>query len=226
MSNKQKETTTDSFENVEHALSTTEQFIEDNHKMLSVIALALMIVVGGYWGLKKLYFLPLEKEAENSIYAAQNYFDKDSFNLALHGDGNNLGFLDIMDEYSSTKPGELANYYTGICYLHLGDYDQAIEYLSSFSTDDELVSATANGALGDANLELGNKEVAVKYYKEASEVDNEVTAPTYLIKLGLLYEDMGNKEEAVKAYSKIKHNYKKSSEARQIDKYITRASIK
>ncbi len=226
MSNKQKETTTDSFENVEHALSTTEQFIEDNHKMLSVIALALMIVVGGYWGLKKLYFLPLEKEAENSIYAAQNYFDKDSFNLALHGDGNNLGFLDIMDEYSSTKPGELANYYTGICYLHLGDYDQAIEYLSSFSTDDELVSATANGALGDANLELGNKEKAVKYYKEASEVDNEVTAPTYLIKLGLLYEDMGNKEEAVKAYSKIKHNYKKSSEARQIDKYITRASIK
>ncbi len=226
MSKKQKETTTDSFENVEHALSTTEQFIEDNQNMLSIIALALMIIVGGYWGLKKLYFLPLEKEAENSIYAAQNYFDKDSFNLALHGDGNNLGFLDIMDEYGSTKPGELANYYTGICYLHLGDYDQAIEYLSSFSTDDELVSATANGALGDANLELGNKEKAVKYYKEASEVDNEVTAPTFLIKLGLLYEDMGNKEEAVKTYSKIKHDYKKSSEARQIDKYITRASLK
>lgn len=226
MSKKQKETTTDSFENVEHALSTTEQFIEDNQSMLSIIALALMIIVGGYWGLKKLYFLPLEKEAENSIYAAQNYFEKDSFNLALHGDGNNLGFLDIMDEYGSTKPGELANYYTGICYLNLGDYDQAIEYLSSFSTDDELVSATANGALGDANLELGNKEKAVKYYKEASEVDNEVIAPTFLIKLGLLYEDMGNKEEAVKAYSKLKHDYKKSSEARQVDKYITRASLK
>lgn len=226
MSKKQKETTTDSFENVEHALSTTEQFIEDNQSMLSIIALALMIIVGGYWGLKKLYFLPLEKEAENSIYAAQNYFEKDSFNLALHGDGNNLGFLDILDEYSSTKPGELANYYTGICYLNLGDYDQAIEYLSSFSTDDELVSATANGALGDANLELGNKEKAVKYYKEASEVDNEVIAPTFLIKLGLLYEDMGNKEEAVKAYSKLKHDYKKSSEARQVDKYITRASLK
>jgi tetratricopeptide (TPR) repeat protein len=226
MSKKQKETTTDSFENVEHALSSTEQFIEDNQKMLSIIALALIIVVGGYWGLKKLYFLPLEQEAENSIYAAQNYFDKDSFNLALNGDGNNLGFLDIIDEYSSTKPGELANYYTGVCYLHLGDYEQAIDYLSSFSTDDELVSATANGALGDANLELGNKEEAVSYYEKAIEVDNEVIAPTYLIKLGLLYEDMGNKEEAVKTYSKIKDNYKNSTEARQIDKYITRASLK
>ncbi len=225
MSKKQKETTTDSFENVEHALSSTEQFIEDNQKMLSIIALALIIVVGGYWGMKKLYFLPLEQEAENSIYAAQNYFDKDSFNLALNGDGNNLGFLDIIDEYSSTKPGKLANYYTGVCYLHLGDYEQAIDYLSSFSTDDELVSATTNGAIGDANLELGNKDEAIKYYKKAAEVDNEVTAPTYLVKLGLLYEEMGNKEEAVKAYSKIKDDYKNSAEARQIDKYITRASL-
>ncbi len=225
MSKKQKETTTDSFENVEHALSSTEQFIEDNQKMLSIIALALIIVVGGYWGLKKLYFLPLEQEAENSIYAAQNYFDKDSFNLALNGDGNNLGFLDILDEYSSTKPGKLANYYTGVCYLHLGDYEQAIDYLSSFSTDDDLVSATANGAIGDANLELGNKEDAVNFYKKAAEVDNEVIAPTYLMKLGLLYEEMGSKEEAVKAYSKIKDDYKNSAEARQIDKYITRASL-
>ncbi len=226
MSKKQKETTTDSFENVEHALSQTEQFIEDNQKMLIIIALALILVVGGYWGLKKLYFQPLEQEAENSIYAAQNYFDKDSFNLALNGDGNNLGFLEIIDEYSSTNPGNLANYYAGICYLNLGDYEQAIDYLSSFSTDDELVTATANGSLGDANLELGNKEKAVNYYKKAIEVDNEVTAPSYLIKLGLLYEDMGNNEEAVKTYSKIKHNYKNSAEARQIDKYITRATLK
>ena len=226
MSKKQKETTTDSFENVEHALSTTEQFIEDNQKMLSIIALALIIVVGGYWGLKKLYFLPLEQEAENSIYVAQNYFEKDSFNLALNGDGNSLGFLDIIDEFSSTKPGKIANYYSGICYLHLGDYEQAIDYLSSFSTDDDLITATTNGALGDANLELGNKEEAADYYNKATEIDNEVTAPTYLIKLGLLYEDMGDKEEAVKAYSKIKDNYKNSAEARQIDKYITRASLK
>ena len=225
MSKKQKETTTDSFENVENALSSTEQFIEDNQKMLSTIALVLIIIVGGYWGLKKLYFMPLEQEAEKSVYAAQNYFEKDSFNLALNGDGNNLGFLDIIDEYSSTKPGKLANYYTGVCYLHLGDYEQAIDYLSSFSTDDNLVSATANGAIGDANLELGNKDEAAKYYKKAAEVDNEVIAPTYLMKLGLLYEEMGNKEEAVKAYSKIKSDYKKSAEARQVDKYITRASL-
>jgi len=225
MSNKNKEVTTDSFENVEHALSKTEQFIEDNQKTLSIITLALILIVGGYWGLKKLYFQPLEQEALNSIYAAQNYFERDSFKLALNGDGNSLGFLDVIDEYGSTNPGELAQYYAGICYLHIGDYEQAIEYLSDFSSDDELINATKDGAIGDANLELGNKEEAISYYEKAADIDNEVTAPTYLMKLGLLYEDMGNKSKALEAYSMIKKQYKSSPEARSIDKYITRASL-
>ena len=225
MSNKNKEVTTDSFENVEHALSKTEQFIEDNQKTLSIITLALILIVGGYWGLKKLYFQPLEQEALNSIYAAQNYFERDSFKLALNGDGNSLGFLDVIDEYGSTDPGELAQYYAGICYLHIGDYEQAIEYLSDFSSDDELINATKDGAIGDANLELGNKEEAISYYEKAADIDNEVTAPTYLMKLGLLYEDMGNKSKALEAYSMIKKQYKSSPEARSIDKYITRASL-
>jgi tetratricopeptide (TPR) repeat protein len=225
MSKKHNETTTDSFENVEHALSTTEQFIEDNQKTLSIIALVLILIVGGYWGLKKMYFQPLEQEALNSIYTAQSYFERDSFKLALNGDGNSLGFLDVIDEYSSTKPGELAKYYAGVCYLHLGDYDQAIEYLSDFSSDDELLNATTQGAIGDANLELGNKEEAIDYYTKAAELNNEITAPTYLMKLGLLYESMGDKAKALEAYSRIKKEYKSSPEARSIDKYITRASL-
>ncbi len=225
MSKKNKEATTDSFENVEQALSKTELFIEENQKTISIVVLVLILIVGGYWGLKKLYFQPLEKEALNSIYTAQNYFERDSFKLALNGDGNSLGFLDIIDEYSSTKPGKLAKYYAGVCYLHLGDYDQAIEYLSDFSTDDPIVNATKNGAIGDANLELGNKDKAISYYRKAADVDNEITAPTYLMKLGLLYEDMGDKAKAVEAYSEIKRKYKSSPEARSIDKYITRASL-
>ena len=225
MSKKNKEVTGDSFENVESALSKTEQFIEDNQKTISIVAIALIVIVGGYWGLKKLYFQPLEKEALNSIYTAQNYFERDSFKLALNGDGNSLGFLDVIDEYSSTKPGKLAKYYAGVCYLHLGDYEQAIDYLSDFSTDDELVDATRNGAIGDANLELGNKEDAIKFYKKAAKVNSDITAPTYLMKLGILYENMGDKAKAVEAYSEIKHKYSSSPEARSIDKYITRASL-
>ncbi len=226
MSNKEKEYATESgIENVEHALSRTEQFIEDNQKILTIIMFAIIIIVGGYWGAKKLYFLPKANEAQESIFFAQNYFEKDSFKLALNGDGMNMGFLEVADNYSMTKPGKLAKYYAGVSYLHLGEYDNAIEYLSDFSTDDELLGATAKGALGDAYLEKGDVNAAISNYKSATNVNNSVVAPTYFFKLGLVYESQKKYEEAIEAYKSIKENYSTSTESRNIDKYITRAEL-
>ncbi len=215
----------DSFENVESALTKTEQFIEDNQKLISIAVLAVILVVGGFWAFKKLYMQPLEEEAQKSIFTAQQYFEKDSFNLALNGDGMNPGFLEIIDLYGSTKAGNLSEYYTGISYLHLGDFNQALDHLKNFSTDEPILNATAQGAMGDAYLELGDQQKALSQYKKASHDDNQLTAPLYLFKLGLLYEQTGEKEEALIAYNKIKTDYSKSFEARQIDKYITRVKI-
>ncbi len=226
MSNKEKEYATESgIENVEHALSKTEQFIEDNQKILTIIMFAIIIIVGGYWGAKKLYFLPKANEAQSSMFFAQDYFEKDSFKLALNGDGMNMGFLEVADNYGMTKPGKLAKYYAGISYLHLGDFDNAIDYLSDFSTDDELLSATAKGALGDAYLEKGDTDAAISNYKFATQVKNSVVAPTYFFKLGLLYESQKKYEDATEAYKNIKENYSTSTEGRNIDKYITRAEL-
>ncbi|GAF04869.1 tetratricopeptide repeat protein [Saccharicrinis fermentans] len=226
MSNKEKEYATEtSMENVEHALSKTEQFIEDNQKVLTIIMFAVIIVIGGYWGAKKLYFAPQEQQAQTEMFQAQNYFEKDSFNLALNGDGMNLGFLEIADDYGMTKPGNLAKYYAGVSYLHLGQFDDAIEYLSSFSCDDELLDATAKGALADAYLEKGNIDEAISNYKKATEVDNSIVAPAYLLKLGLIYEEQKEYNKAIEVYQRIKDDFKSSLEARSIDKYITRAQI-
>ncbi len=224
MSKKENHYTTESgMENVEHALSKTEQFIEDNQKTLTIIMFAIIIVVGGYWGAKKLYFLPQAQKAQEAMFFAQNYFEKDSFNLALKGDGMNDGFLEIADSYGSTKPGSLAKYYAGVSYLHLGEYENAIEYLSDFSCDDDLLNATAKGALGDAYLESGDVDAAIGCYKDAVSVDNDVISPAYLLKLGLVYENQKEYTDAVDAYSEIKENYSKSTESRSIDKYLVRA---
>ena len=215
----------DSFENVESALSKTEHFIEENQNRLSMIALAVIIIVAGYWGLKKFYFLPLEQEAQKEIFYAQQYFEKDSFNLALNGDGLNPGFLKIIDEYGSTKAGNLAGYYAGVANLHLGNYNEAVEYLKGFSADEEMVAATATGALGDAYAELGENDKAIAQYKSAAAFDNTLTAPTYLMKLGVMYEAKGDFKAAAEAYQTIKDKYAASAEARQVDKYLTRAEL-
>jgi tetratricopeptide (TPR) repeat protein len=215
----------DSFENVESALTKTEQFIEDNQKLISFAAIALIVIVGGYWAFKKLYMEPLQKEAQETVFQAQQYFQTDSFNLALNGDGMNPGFLEIIDQYGATDVGELSEYYAGACYLNLGEYENAIDYLKGFSTDEPILMATTQGAIGDAYLELGNSDEAIKWYNKASKMENEIIAPAYLFKLGLLYEESGDKEKAIEVYTKIKNDYKNSAEARQIDKYITRAKI-
>lgn len=213
------------FENVESALTRTEQFIEDNQKKISIVALAIIVIVGGFWGMKKLVFQPREKKAQSEMFFAQHYFEVDSFKLALDGDGTNAGFIEIINDFGSTKAGKLSHYYAGICYLNLGDYQNAIKHLEKFSTDEVILSAMALGATGDAYLESGNQEKAIKLYQKASGVKNDMTAPYYLMKLGLLYEQAGKHGEAVKTYQTIKDEYKSSAEARQVDKYLTRAQL-
>jgi len=215
----------ESLENVESALTKTEQFIEDNQKLISMAAIALIVIVGGYWAYQKLYMEPLQEEAEETIFHAQQHFQADSFNVALNGDGMNAGFLEIMDTYGSTKTGELAEYYAGVCYLKTGEYESAIDLLTDFSTDEPFLKATARGVAGDAYMEAGDSENAMEWYKKAVEVENDMVTPHYLFKLGLLYEEEGQQEQAIEAYTRIKENFENSYEAREIDKYITRVKI-
>ncbi len=222
---KKENTAETNLENVEHALGRSERFIEDNQKNITIFVLALIIAVGGYWAYKKLYMEPRNAEAQQSVFHAQNYFNNDQFQIALDGDGMAPGFLEVIDNYGNTQAGRLSKYYAGISYLHLGEFEMAIDYLKGFKTKNIELKAIANGAMGDANIELGNQEEALKLYSKAIDSKNELTSPFYLLKKGILLEEMGNKADALKAYQTIKDEYKDSAEARQIDKYITRASL-
>ncbi|PLW99873.1 MAG: tetratricopeptide repeat protein [Marinilabiliales bacterium] len=219
----------DGVEVIESSLSRTEQFIEDNQKTLTIVVVVILAIVGAYLGYNKYYIAPLEEEAEQQVFAAEQYFEKDSFRLALNGDGNYLGFEYIADEYSSTKTGNLANYYAGICCLKLGQYDEAIDYLENFSSDDKVVSPMALAAIGDAYSEKQNFDQALNYYMQAVDnSDNTFTAPTILLKAGIVAEKMGNFNKAIDIYERIKEDYPKSFEGNlsRIEKYITRAKVK
>ena len=220
---KKKVSDQDQFESVENALSRTEHYIEQNQKSLTIIVLAIIVIIGGYLGYQRLVVSPKEDEAQSQMWMAEQYFARDSFNLALHGDGNYLGFLDIVDEYSITKSANLANYYIGISYLHLEQYENAIEYLKAFESDDEMVAPIAFGAIGDAYMELDNPSEAIKFYEKAvNKSENEFTTPIYLMKLGFVYEQNEDYEKALEAYQTIKNEFSESAEGRQIDKYIAR----
>ena len=221
---KQTDKTDKQFAQIEETLTKTEQYIEDNQKSLTVIVGAIVAIVAIYFGFTNFYLEPLEQEAHADMYMAEIYFEKDSFNLALNGDGQYLGFLDIADEYGLTNAGNLANYYAGLCYLHTAQFEDAIEYLSDFSSDDIILSTLALGCIGDAYLELEDNSSALKYYEKAADnTSNDFTTPRYLMKQAIVLEMDEEYEDALEMYNQIKEDYSKSQIAQDIDKYIARA---
>ena len=211
---------------VETALSRSEQFIEDNRKILIGIVTVIVLVVGSYLAYKKWYLQPRNEEANAQMFQAEQYFERDSFNLALNGDLNYPGFLGIIDDYASTKAGNLAHYYAGICYLQLGKFNEAIEYLSGFDSDDKMIMPMAYGAQGDAYLELKQPEKAAEFYIKAGTVsENIFSSPLYLMRAGLVLESLKDYKAALEQYKIIKEKYKNSAEGRVIDKYIAKAEI-
>lgn len=225
MSKETKTQANDNLKEVEHALTTAELFFEKNAKIISIIFGVAVVVALLLLATHRFYTIPRQNKAKEQIFTAEQYFEKDSFNLALNGDGNYPGVLDIIDNYGRTPAGNLAKYYAGISYLHIGKYKEAISYLEDFKTDDLLLKPVASGAIGDAYAELGNKEQAVKYYAEAADMKaNNFTTPIYMLKEARMYEQMGNKEKALSKYLTIKDKYGDTNEGRLVDKYIARLS--
>ncbi len=217
----------DNLQELESALTKTERFIEDNQNMITYVVGGIILVVILFLGYSKFYLQPKEDEALSQMFMAENYFEKDSFNLAINGDGNYLGFLDIIDDYGITKSANRAKYYTGISYLHLGQYEDALDYLKDFKTDDLLLAPIVEGAQGDALLELGETDDALKQYKKAISVsDNELTTPVYMMKAASLLETMDELEDALALYEEIKEKYPTSTEGTNIDKFIARIKLK
>lgn len=211
-------------ESIETTLSNTELFIEKNQKAIIIVLAVLIVAVLAFFGVKKYYLEPREKDAQAAIYHAEQYFEKDNFASALNGDGNYLGFINVIDEFGGTKTANLAKYYAGVCYLNTGDYNNAIKYLKEFKGKDVIVTSLALGAMADAYMELDNVAEAAKCYESAAvKSENGFTSPMYLLRAGMAYEMAGNYQKAIEVYKKIKADYPNSNEGFSIEKYIARA---
>lgn len=225
MAKKSKEGTPPSMKNVEQTLTTTEQFLENHYKEL-LTGLAVVVVIIGIGWIGRIYLEKRDAEAQSQIYQAERYLETDSLNLALYGDGNYLGFIDIADDYKYTRTGNLARYSAGVCFLHLGQYEDAIEYLDKYSKKDKVLGSLAIGATGDAFVELGDTETGIKKYIEAAEfAENSFNTPLFLMKAGELYELEGNYSEALSLYERIQEKYPESTEGTSIEKYIARVKL-
>ena len=193
-------------------------WLERNPKISVGIVVVLLLVVGGYFGYSY-YKNNQEREAQREMYQAVYYFESDSLDLALNGDGNNLGFLNIVEEFGITDAANLANYYAGACYLKQGKFELARLYLEDFSANDLLVQPHAYSLIGDAYMEEEDFENAAKFYnKAATYKPNKFYTPMYLMKEALAYEKLNNVDKAKATYQIIIDKYWESNESQSAQK--------
>ncbi len=211
-------TTAEVFNTLDETASKSEQWIEKNSKALFIGLIAIVVLVLAVLGYNKYIVEPTEKEASNELAFPRKYFNEaataagvnaDSLLvLGLEGADGKYGFLDIADSYSGTKAGNIANYYAGVSYLQMKKYDKAIEYLSKFDSDDEMLGSIALGAIGDAFADLDQATEALEYYeKAANKRSNEFTTPLFLFKAAQTAMNLKKFDKAASLFTKIRENY-------------------
>ncbi len=220
-----KEIKNENAEAVVEAMSKTEQFFAKNAKFISYICLGAVVLCAAVFCWYKFVNQPKVEEAQGQMALAEQNFRNANYEVALNGDGNVLGFVQILDEYGK-KAGKSANFYAGVCELQLGNWDSAIKYLSAYNGKDAILAARAKACIGDAYVGLEDYTKALGYYeKAAAEIDN-MFAAGYLLKAGEVAEKLGDNAKALGFYELIKDQYPQSMEAYDIDKYIGRIEAK
>ena len=226
----EQSTTAEVFSTLDESASKSEQWVARNQNYILGVIGVVAVAVLGYLAYIQFVQNPKEQSASNEMFYPQQYFAQavnspaaqDSlYNLALNGAEGKYGFLDIIDEYNGTKAANLAHYSAGMAYLNLQQYENAIDHLEDFSSDDIILGALAKGGIGDAFVQLGQPEEALSYYEQAlGHNSNNYTTPKFLYKAGIMALDLNQKEKAMGYFQRIKDDFPESDEAVSIDVFI------
>lgn len=224
--NEKEEESTIVFDKADEVLNTGEAFIENNQKPIFIGLGIVAALVVGIILFKSAYLEPREQTAKESIFKAEQLFAMDSFQLALDGTEDAMGFLEIIDEYGCTDAGNIANAYAGVCYKQLGDNEKAIKYLEKFSADDAAIQYAIIGAVGDCYWDLGDAKKAISYYKKAAAAENPVVTPFYKERAGIACMSIEDYTQAIALFEEILKKYPEYSNIMDVKKYIEVAKAK
>ena len=212
-------------EKINETVSKTEQFFNENKKTIYGIVIAILVIGFGILAYNQWILKPKQAEAMEQKYPAEAAFRAQEYELALNGDGNILGFKDILDEYG-TKGGKDIYMYAGVCELQLGNFDEAIKYLKKYKGKNHILSARALACIGDAYTGLEDNRTAISYFEKAADLSDDIYSAGYLLKAGVAYEELGEYDKALACYKRIQNNWPQSVEGYDIDKYISRIESK
>ena len=212
-------------EKINQTVSKTDQFFNENKKTIIGIVAAILVIGLGILAYNQWVAKPRQAQAMEQMFPAETSFAAGEYDLALNGDGNVLGFKDIIDEFGA-KGGKSVYFYAGICELQAGNFEQAISYLKKYKGTDNILAARAMSCIGDAYVGLEDYAAAVSWFGKAADKSDNIFSAACLLKEGVAYEALGQDDKALACYKEIKDQYPNSIEGYDIDKYISRIETK
>ncbi len=204
------------------ALQRAKGFWAKFSKPITYVGSAVILLIGGWYGYKYFVTGPKAQKASEVIFPAEKLFkemsnntgfSKDSANILLNGnttiDGIKVtGLLTVISKYSGTPAANLAEYMTGACYLHLGEFDKAIKHLKEFDGNGAgQIESAAFRMLGDAYAEQKKNDDALSNYKKAiaaASSKDESTKFLSLSRAALFCDATGKTKEAIEFFTRIK----------------------
>ena len=212
-------------QNVAEAVSKTEMFFKENGKLIYSIVLGVLVIALAILAYNRFILQPKKVQATDQLVRAENWFQAGEYELALNGDENDLGLVDLINKYGS-KAGESVYLYAGIAKLQVGEPEEAIKYLKKYNGKEPIMLAKAQACIGDAYADLENYAEALNWFQKAAKTSDNALSAAYLMKAGIAAEALGETEKALAFYKEIKEKWAGAPEGLEIDKYITRIETK
>jgi tetratricopeptide (TPR) repeat protein len=221
-----KEVVTPQDEMLAAAQTQGENFFEKNSKMVITAIVVIFVLAAAIFGYRKAIVEPRNNKAQEMLFEAQYQFESQTadFALALNGNENTPGFVQVIEQYGNTPAGNLATMYAAACSLRLGELDQAESYIAKFNDvkgiPGQIVNAMAAGIKGDIAVEKGDFEKAAKLFEKAAKMsDNNFSTPMYLRKAAMAYNAIGQADKAQELYKHIIDAYPTSYDSRDANKF-------
>jgi tetratricopeptide (TPR) repeat protein len=202
-------------------------YYEENKRTIgiatTVIALAVIAI---------LVMLKNRSDANESamlqLGQVQELFAGGQYQAAIDGvpERNVPGLKAIVDNYGSSRGGELARFMLASALFELGKYDEALQQFEDFSAPDAMLAASRFAGIAQCYEARKNYKEAAEYFeKAAGKNTKDISAPEYLSHAARNYGLTGEKERAIELYKRLKKNYPASQYARDVDRFIAQMSL-
>lgn len=169
-----------------------------------------------------------DEKAMTDLSSIYQYYDNGQFQVAIDGmpERNIPGLRSIVDNYGSTKSGDLARFYLANAYFHVGRFQEALEEFEECSPSDQLLIVSCLSGIAGCHEGLGNYSRAAEFYEQAStKYPKDASAAENMSHAAHNYALAGQKEKALDLYKRIKKEYPTSTYARDADRHIARLGL-